>query len=107
MKRSFDGSGGDDNLGAFLRDFAFLFRHICREQGELDLRLRNNYFNIYHRGNSLAKVTRVRDGGSWEVEISSQFADGELCDPRFAEPERRGAYLLILSGFHTAASRWS
>jgi hypothetical protein len=38
------------------KDFGFLVERIHKEQGELDLRLRDNYFNLYYKGNSLAKV---------------------------------------------------
>jgi len=67
MKRYFD-------EGKFIRlcqDFKFLAQKINDSEGELDLRLRDNYFNLYYKGNSLAKVTsRKKD---YEVAIHKKF----------------------------------
>ena len=42
------------------RDFGFLFKAIRKSHGELDFRLRDGYFNLYYKGNSLAKVNIPR-----------------------------------------------
>ena len=46
----------DEHFDAVRNDFAFLCTRVRQECGELDLRLRDNYFNLYYKGNSLAKV---------------------------------------------------
>ena len=47
-----------ENLERMKIDFKFLFEIIEDKdfRGELDLALRDNYFNLYYKGNSLAKV---------------------------------------------------
>ncbi len=52
MKRYF----GDKNFIRLCQDFNFLVDKIKDFKGELDIRLRANYFNLYYKGNSLAKV---------------------------------------------------
>jgi hypothetical protein len=56
----------------YLNDFAFLFDRIRREKGELDLRLRQDSFNLYYKGNSLAmvKVDKV----PYQIRVNSKFA---------------------------------
>ena len=80
----------DDRFERILRDFEFLFERVRQEHGELDLRLRDNYFNVYHRGNSLAKVELGPREGPYRISISREFAEGELSDTRFPEPSGKG-----------------
>jgi hypothetical protein len=64
-------------LTPFLKDFAFLFKRICQSQGELDLRLRRNAFNLYYRGCSLAKVEMKMSGEGkvgYKVLVNNRFA---------------------------------
>ena len=68
MKRFFN----DKNFKRLCGDFEFLVNKIKDYKGELDLRLRDNYFNLYYKGNSLAKVTpRSND---YEVSIHKRFS---------------------------------
>jgi len=72
-----------ENLERVCADFAFLVKKISDYRGELDLRLRDNYFNLYYRGNSLAKVTPVKDG-CYDVVIHRKFSREIFRDdPRF------------------------
>lgn len=70
MKRWID----EKHMERFAQDFAFLFERVEAECGEVDFRLRDNYFNLYYKGNSLAKV-RV-DRAPYGVEVHQTFADG-------------------------------
>lgn len=81
MKRHLDGL----NFETFLKDFDFLFKIICNSKGELDLRLRNNYFNLYYKGNSLAKV-EFKDEG-YEITIHEKFV-GRDDDEIFKDDNR-------------------
>lgn len=71
IKRSID----PDRFPAMVRDTAFLVDRIRSERGELDLRLRNNYFNLYYKGNSMAKVFVLPDGGGYEVSVHQKFTE--------------------------------
>ncbi|HEX9973883.1 MAG TPA: hypothetical protein VGD14_17570, partial [bacterium] len=62
---------GDENFEKFLKDFDFLFETIRESKGELDLRLRGDYFNLYYQGNSLAKVSFR--GMKYEISIHKKF----------------------------------
>lgn len=82
----------DDNFVRFKADFKFLFDRIRAECGELDLRLRDNYFNLYYRGNSLAKVEFKP--GDYLVNIHKEFATDVFEPVRFGTPGVRGDYLV-------------
>jgi len=71
MKRHFD----DESFQRFLKNFEFLFKIIRESKGELDLRLRENYFNIYYRGNSLAKIEF--DKFDYKISIHKKFIDNQ------------------------------
>lgn len=66
------------------QDFKFLNTVIDSLEGEFDLFLRDNYFSIYYRGNSVAKV-EFRTDGKYTVRIHPKFYDGTIAaaDTRF------------------------
>lgn len=76
-------------------DFKFLFEIIKDEdfRGELDLALRDNYFNLYYKGNSLAKV-EFNKGNSYKISINEKFFKdtGAAKDKRFPEAEEKRNY---------------
>jgi hypothetical protein len=62
------------------RDFQDLMARVRASHGDLEIMLRDGYFNLYYQGNSLAKVSFNGDG-SYDVGVSSQFVVTEkLCD---------------------------
>jgi hypothetical protein len=80
LKRYLD----DNNFRRFIEDFQFLFKLIRDSHGELDLRLRDNYFNVYYRGNSMVKINFSKTG--YQVTIHQKFAEGVFEeDHRFLE----------------------
>jgi hypothetical protein len=87
MKRYFD-----NHLNiTFQKDFKFLFKIINQLQGELDLRLRGSYFNLYYKGNSLAAVKPKKTG--YEIVIHEKFARNVFDqDKRISTPVRSGSY---------------
>ncbi len=85
MKRYLD----DEYFKRFIKDFQFLFKLIRDSHGELDLRLRDNYFNIYYRGNSMAKIAFSKTG--YQVAIHQKFAEGVFDqDQRFSKALNTG-----------------
>lgn len=54
------------------KDFTFLISMINNSFGEYDFSIREKYFNIYYKGNSLAKITFNKDN-EYTVEINSKF----------------------------------
>ncbi len=88
------------NLSRFTRDFRFLFASIKASHGELDLRLRNDYFNLYYRGNSMLKVSFGKP--DYKIAIHEKFACdvfGHSPDPRITGVVRSaghtGKYLVF------------
>jgi hypothetical protein len=70
------------------KDFSFLFDQVARSQGDLWIGLRDGYFNVYYRGNSLAKVA-FKPNDIYLVTINKRFAAGVFDgDDRFT-PEIR------------------
>lgn len=72
-----------DNLERMNSDFGPLLKLIQSSRGELDLYLRDDYFNIYYKGNSLAKVVFVKktnddDDKYYDVEIHTKFIRRDL-----------------------------
>ena len=64
----------DDSLFEHVKkDCKFLTGMVSRSYGEVDMELRENYFNLYYRGDSLAKVDK--DSRGYKVEIHEKFAD--------------------------------
>ena len=61
-----------ENLKRFKQDFSFLIKITQTSLGEIDISIRDNYFNIYYRGNSLAKITFKKDN-NYRIDIHTKF----------------------------------
>ena len=61
------------------KDFNFLINYILSSYGEYDFAIRKDYFNIYYRGNSLAKVV-PQSHERYQIIINSKFFDGTKAD---------------------------
>lgn len=61
------------------RDLLPLVKLINGSGGEYSFQLRENYFNIYYQGNSLAKVIPNKDG-TYSVEIHKQFVRDRILE---------------------------
>lgn len=78
----------------FIEDFGFLFQIIKDSSGEFDIRLRDNYINLYYKGYSLAKVNLKKL--TYAVSINRKFAaDIHSGDKRFASPVCEGDYCVF------------
>lgn len=67
------------------RDFKFLVKIIKSYKGELELSLRDNYFNLYFRGNNAAKVTFCSNG-KYQITVHEKFfPQSIISDDRFLD----------------------
>jgi hypothetical protein len=74
----------DENFERLQEDFHFLGRIFRSFKGELDLSLRENYFNLYFRGNSAARVT-FESNDNYRIYIHEKFYPQSLeMDGRFS-----------------------
>lgn len=84
----------EEYLPQIERDFSFLFQMIKDYKGELELSFRENYFSLYYRGNSAAKI-QIESGGTYRVSIHKKFYPQNLeSDKRFS-PNCSGDYVSI------------
>ena len=67
------------HLESAVKDMKPVINLLNKSYGELSLQLREDYFNIYYQGNSLAKV-QFNAGGTYSASIHSKFIDGILDD---------------------------
>ncbi len=75
----------------FKKDFKPVVDIILKSKGELDFRIRPGYFNIYYKGNSLAKIEFSKD--DYKITISKKFSQGIFDkDKRFADYSSSGEY---------------
>lgn len=68
-----------ETFDQLVSDFRFLTRMVNNSGGEYSIQFREDYFNIYYKGNSLAKVRPYRHG-RYQVEIHKKFATGKVYD---------------------------
>ncbi|MFC1792662.1 hypothetical protein ACFL3Q_03645 [Planctomycetota bacterium] len=62
-----------DILPTIKSDFVFLVKKIIQSGFEYDLQIRDGYFNLYYRGNSLGKVSYRKQKERYTVEIHEKF----------------------------------
>jgi hypothetical protein len=74
-------------------DFAFLIDRILQSGFEYDLQIRDNYFNLYYKGNSLGKISFSSKTGLYNVRIHHKFVDQKIKE-RFNPHE--GYYLSFI-----------
>lgn len=63
-------------LDAVKTDFNFLVQRVVDSGFEYDIQLREDYFNLYFRGNSLGKIEYLRNKGLYRISINDEF----VCD---------------------------
>ena len=68
-----------------MHELSNLVKIVKYSHGELDLAIRDNYLNIYYKGNSLANISRNKQG-KYRVKIHRKFFEGTSADsPDFYE----------------------
>ena len=75
MKRYFS----KKNFKRIEKDFNFLVKLISNSHGEYDFAIRKDYFNLYYKGNNMARVAPKKND-TYEVSINQKFFDGTKAD---------------------------
>jgi len=68
-------------VGAFediQSDFRFLIDKIRQSGFEYDLQIRDNYFNLYYKGNSIGKIRYKKGYGHYKIRIHHLFIDDKI-----------------------------
>jgi len=86
----------NDNLKRIKNDFKFLFKLIDTSYGEFDFAIRENYFNIYYKGNSLAKV-EPKNNNFYKISINSKFFDKTKADNPTFYTSKKDSNKIILT----------
>jgi hypothetical protein len=80
-----------ENLSRMTDHMVFLTDRVKASKGELHIALRDNYFNIYSRGNSLAKVEFLPDG-RYRVTVNEKFVPASLRNSQRFPAKQTGDY---------------
>ena len=83
----------EDIFNRIKGDFGFLIDRILQSGFEYDLQIRDNYFNLYYKGNSLGKISFSSKTGLYNVRIHHKFVDQKIKE-RFKPQE--GTYLTFI-----------
>jgi len=76
----------DKKLEKLCIDFPFMVKKIKNSKWELDIRLRNNYLNLYYKGNSLSKITPRTE--QYEIDIHEKFCRDIFKNERRVEVQK-------------------
>jgi len=74
-------------------DFGFLVNKIIQSGFEYDLQIRDNYFNLYYKGNSIGKISFNSKLGLYRIAIHNKFISKKIKD-RF-NPIEQNNYLIF------------
>ena len=85
-----------DNLKRIKKDFKFLVKLIDKSYGEFDFAIRDDYFNIYYKGNSLTKVKPLKNN-SYNVSINTKFFDNTKADNPIFYTSKKNSDNIVLS----------
>ncbi|MFZ3135994.1 MAG: hypothetical protein WA126_01230 [Thermodesulfovibrionales bacterium] len=68
----------DNVFNSIKADFGFLIERILQSGFEYDLQIRDNYFNLYYKGNSLGKISFSSKTGLYNIRIHHKFIDQRI-----------------------------
>jgi hypothetical protein len=83
----------DNVFNSIKADFGFLIDRILQSGFEYDLQIRDNYFNLYYKGNSIGKISFSSKTGLYNIRIHHKFIDQRIKE-RFNPQE--GYYLTFI-----------
>lgn len=83
---------------AVKKDFGFLIDKIKQSGFEYSLQIRDDYLNLYYKGNSLGKITYKKASKQYEVRVNYQFVeDFPFIVNRFDNSRKKYDVLFTLS----------
>ena len=85
----------EDIFKSIKADFKFLIDKITRSEFEYDLQIRDNYFNLYYKGNNLGKVSYKKTRQLYEIEIHNKFIDEKIRKKFKPRSRKRPDYLIF------------
>lgn len=65
----------NDQLEMIEKHMGYLIKRVQEYSGEFDMQLRNDYVNIYYKGNSLAKLTPKPKNNEFVFEVHTEFIE--------------------------------
>lgn len=83
----------EDIFNQIKSDFGFLIAKVIQSGFEYDLQIRNNYFNLYYKGNSIGKISYSTKTQLYKVKIHNKFINKKIKE-RFTRKE--GTYLIFM-----------
>jgi len=78
-------------------DIKFLIGKIIQSGFEYDLQIRNNYFNIYYKGNSIGKISYTKTKQLYKIEIHNKFINGSIKKESKPNRDKKGRLVFSLS----------
>jgi hypothetical protein len=84
----------EDIFSTIKSDFAFLIKLILQSGFEYDLQIRDKYFSLYYKGNSLGQISFSFKTGLYTVRIHHKFIDQRIKE-RF-NPQEGTPYLTFI-----------
>lgn len=81
------------------KDFNLLLQFIKKTNGEFDFSIRENSFNIYFKGNSLAQIT-PKEKNLYKISIHSKFFDDTKADDKKYYKYKKNSDNIILEDEH-------
>ena len=87
-------------LEAVKRDLGFLIEKIKQSGFEYGLQIRDDYLNLYYKGNSLGKISYCKSKDLYEVRIHRKFAEGigETALKRFKHSPEKEYFVFTIAG---------
>lgn len=89
-----------ETFKAVKRDFGFLIEKIGQSGFEYGLQIRDDYLNLYYKGNSLGKISYRKSKDLYEVRIHRKFAEGigETVRKRFKYSPDKDYFVFTITG---------
>lgn len=89
-----------ETFKAVKRDFGFLIEKINESGYEYGLQIRDDYLNLYYKGNSLGKISYCKSKDLYEVRIHRKFAEGigESALKRFKYSPEKEYFVFTIAG---------